>query len=76
MHEPAKDQRQPKPTSLAGFNDLPDEARARIGVVCQLFDVGPATVWRRVKSGLIPPPIKDGRSTRWTVGSLRQALRK
>lgn len=59
---------------LKGFNDLPDDARASLPVVCRLYDIAPATVWRRVKAGLIPAPIKDGASTRWLVGQLRVAL--
>ncbi len=59
---------------LAEFDTLPDLARASLPLVCSLYDVGPATVWRRVKSGLIPQPIKEGGSTRWIVGDLRKAL--
>jgi hypothetical protein len=59
---------------LAGFDDLPDCARAALPVVCKLYDAAPATVWRRVKAGLIPAPVKEGGSTRWVVGDLRRAL--
>ena len=61
---------------MCKFDDLPDCARAALPVVCMLYDVSPATVWRRVKSGDIPAPIKDGSSTRWLVGDLRRALAK
>jgi predicted DNA-binding transcriptional regulator AlpA len=60
--------------SIEGFDKWPDMARASLPVVCQLYDAAPATVWRRVKAGLIPAPIKDGASTRWIVGDLRRAL--
>jgi len=63
----------PQP-ALTGFDDLPDCARAALPVVCKLYDAAPATVWRRVKAGLIPAPIKEGGSTRWVVGDLRRAL--
>lgn len=60
--------------ALTGFDDLPNCARAALPVVCELYDASPATVWRRVKAGLIPSPIKEGGSTRWIVGDLRLAL--
>lgn len=59
---------------LVDFDRLPDAARAPLPVVCGLYNVSPATVWRRVKSGLIPPPVKEGGTTRWVVGDLRAAL--
>ena len=68
-------QKAPKP-ALTGFDDLPECARAALPVVCKLYDAAPATVWRRVKAGLIPAPIKEGGSTRWVVGDLRRALAK
>jgi predicted DNA-binding transcriptional regulator AlpA len=63
-----------KAPDLSNFNALPDTARADLPVVCALFSVSPATAWRRVKAGVIPSPIKDGRCTRWIVGDLRRAL--
>ena len=56
------------------FDKQPDMARAALPVVCAIFSISPATVWRRVNSGLLPKPIKDGASTRWIVGDLRRAL--
>jgi predicted DNA-binding transcriptional regulator AlpA len=61
---------------LADFDSLPDTARAPLPMVCGLFSISKATAWRRVKSGLLPAPIKDGGSTRWVVGDLRRALSK
>lgn len=60
--------------SIEGFDNWPDMARASLPVVCALFDIAPATVWRRVQSGALPKPIKDGACTRWVVGDLRRAL--
>lgn len=60
--------------SIEGFDKWPDMARASLHVVCELFDIAPATAWRRVKSGSLPKPIKDGACTRWIVGDLRRAL--
>lgn len=59
---------------LSEFDSLPDTARAALPVVCGLFSISKATVWRRVQTGLIPKPIREGGSTRWLVGDLRKAL--
>lgn len=63
-------------SALKDFDLLPDAARAPLPVVCTLFAISPATAWRRVKSGLLPAPVRDGGSTRWLVGDLRRALAK
>lgn len=61
--------------SLRNFDSLPDCAHVRLPVVCALFGVAPATVWRRVKSGQIPAPTKNGpRVSAFQVGKLRAAL--
>lgn len=63
------------PAALAGFDSLPDSAFVRLPVVCGLFACSPATVWRRVKTGRIPAPVKIGEnSTGWRAGDIRQAL--
>lgn len=63
------------PDSLVNFDLLPNTALVRLPVVCGLYACSPATTWRRVKSGLIPQPVKlGGRITAWRVGDLRQAL--
>lgn len=57
---------------LKGFSELPDDARVGWEVVAALDDCSEATVWRRVRSGLLPPPERQGRRhTRWVVGQLR-----
>lgn len=56
------------------FDSLPDVARANLKTVCSLYAIAPATVWRRVKDGTIPRPVKDGGATRWVVGDLRKDL--
>lgn len=62
------------PASLENFDVLPDSAHVRLPTVCGLYGVGPATVWRYVKSGKIPQPKKIGpRIAAWNVGELRAA---
>jgi predicted DNA-binding transcriptional regulator AlpA len=68
---------QPTPVApaLAQFDQLPDSAHVRLPVVCGLRGVGPATVWRHAKLGLIPKPKKLGPNvTAWNVGELRRSM--
>lgn len=60
--------------ALARFDSLPDVARVRLPVVCSLFAISAPTVWRRVKAGALPRPMKDGAATVWQVGQLRAKL--
>jgi predicted DNA-binding transcriptional regulator AlpA len=62
------------PLGIEHFEKLPDLALVNLPVLCTLYTASRATIWRRVKAGLIPAPVKDGRSTRWIVGDLRRAL--
>lgn len=65
-----------KNVDISDFDQRPDAARVSLPVVCKLWDISPATAWRRVKGGLIPKPRREGGSTRWLVGDLRAALAK
>jgi len=60
--------------AIANFEHVPYDARTRLPVVTALFSCSPATVWRRVKSGDLPAPRKDGRITYWLAGELRAKL--
>lgn len=61
---------------LANFDALPESAHVRLPVVAALHSVGPATVWRWVKSGRICAPRKIGpNTTAWNVGELRRSMR-
>jgi predicted DNA-binding transcriptional regulator AlpA len=63
------------PESLYTFDRLPDAAHVRLPVVIALFACSPATVWRGVRTGRIPKPIKHfHRAAAWNVGELRAAL--
>lgn len=59
---------------VAAFQTLPDDARTKLPVVCAIFGISPATVWRKTKAGALPAPHKWGRGTFWRVGDLRRAL--
>ncbi len=65
----------PKDTALINFDNLPDSAHVRQPVVEVLYACSAATVWRRVKAGIIPAPRNLGpRITAWNVGQLRANL--
>ena len=62
--------------ALKQFDSLPDCARVRLSVVCLLFGISTATVWRWSHSGKLPSPSKVGGVTFWNVGALRECLSK
>lgn len=63
------------PTALQYFDSLPNAAHVRQPVLEILFACSSSTVWRRVKDGRIPKPLKiSDRVTAWQVGELRAAL--
>ena len=63
------------PTGLSNLDAMPDSALVNQIVVEGAAGCSAATVWRWVKSGLLPQPIRRGRTTRWQVGALRNALK-
>lgn len=65
----------PIPTGLAQFDSLPNSAHVRLPVLIGKFSVSAPTIWRWVKSGRLPAPIKLGpNTTAWRVGELRDCL--
>lgn len=61
--------------ALLQFDSLPDSAHVRLPVILSLFACSRATVWRHVKAGLIPAPVKfSERITTWNVGALRKHI--
>ena len=57
------------------FDHLPDSAFVRLPTVATLWATSPSNVWRKVKAGQIPQPVKLGpQTTAWRVGDLRAAL--
>ena len=61
------------PDALKNFDSLPDSAHVRLPVVAGLNGCSNATVWRMVKRGTLPAPLKlSERITAWNVGALRK----
>lgn len=63
-----------RPDDLDGLEARPDWARVRIDIVAQLLACSESTVRRRIRSGSIPQPLKEGGALVWRVGDLRRAL--
>ena len=60
--------------ALYDFDSLPDSAHVRLPTVAAWKAIGPATVWRWVKAGRLPAPVKIGPNvTAWRVGDLRRS---
>lgn len=60
------------------FDHLPDEALIRLHVLIswRLVPFSTSTLWRRVKNGQFPAPIKVSESiTAWRMGNVRQWLK-
>lgn len=61
--------------ALSQFDQMPNSAYIRLPVIKTLYGVSAATIWRGVKNGTIPKPIKlTERTTAWNVGQVRAAL--
>lgn len=61
--------------ALEQFDNLPGSANVRLPVVMRLYGISSASVWRGVKSGIIPKPRKlTPRTTVWLVADIRKAL--
>ena len=59
----------------AAFDSLSDKAFVRLPVVAELYATSPSNVWRWVKKGIIPQPLKLApQTTVWNVGELRRSL--
>ena len=54
---------------------LPDTGFVRQKLLLRFVPFSKSTLWRRVKAGQLPAPVKlSERSTAWRVGDLRAAL--
>lgn len=70
---------QPQATAVTAFDELPDSAMLRLSSIATdrgkvgLLPISPASVWRKVKNGTFPAPLKLGtRTTVWKVADLRR----
>lgn len=62
------------PNALRNFDQLPDAAHVRQPTVEALFGISSATVWRRVRAGILKPHRFGERTTTFNVGELRAVL--
>lgn len=54
---------------------LPAEDRLLTGKeVADIFGIHHVTVWRSVREGKLPPPLKLGRSARWPMSDVQALL--
>ncbi|RKP58629.1 helix-turn-helix transcriptional regulator [Pararobbsia silviterrae] len=59
---------------FASFDAKPDIARVRIHDLAGLLSCSVSTVRRRIQTGAVPTPMKEGGVLVWRVGDLRRAL--
>lgn len=65
------------PDALKNFDSLPDSALVQQVIVEGLFGCSGSTIWRMVKRGELPKPLKiTNRSIRWQVGQLRKTRKE
>ena len=63
------------PLELTHFDSLPGSAHVRLPVVRGLYGASASTIWRGVRLGIIPKPVKlSDNLTAWRVSDLRAAL--
>lgn len=63
------------PAELTHFDQLPGSAFVRLPVVIGLLGCSASAVWRNVKTGNLPAPVKVCPNvTGWRVSDLREAL--
>ena len=61
---------------LQNFSYLPNESLVRLPILMALYGLSKATIYRFIKDGIIPAPIKlTGRTSVWIVGDIRNNLR-
>jgi hypothetical protein len=63
---------------MGALANAPDDFPMDLEITCVFFGgsrpIDPATLYRRVKEGRVPPPDKAGpNSSRWTLGKCRDA---
>lgn len=62
----------PPNNTVQNFDQLPDSAYIRQADLVKILPISAATLWRKVKDGSFPAPVKlSGRITAWNVGGVR-----
>ena len=57
------------------LDTAPDAAMIRPAELCAWLDIGRTTLWRKVKDGNFPKPVKvTDRITAWSMGTVRAWL--
>ena len=70
----AKEAHRNKPSTverIAIFDNLPESALIGTRELCALINVSRATLFRMIRSGQIPKPIKLGQRDNWTAATVR-----
>lgn len=63
------------PDALVNLDLMPNTAFVRLPVVAMAYGYSKATVWRNVKKGKMPKPVKiSERCTAWNVGLIKADL--
>ena len=61
---------------LQNFSYLPNESLVRLPILMALYGLSKASIYRFIKDGIIPAPIKlTSRTSVWIVGDIRNNLR-
>jgi hypothetical protein len=60
---------------LQNWDSLPDFMRVGSPVAQAVTGLDGSTFKRRLRSGLLPKPHKDGRLNFWLVGELRESIK-
>jgi predicted DNA-binding transcriptional regulator AlpA len=65
------------PLELENFDKLPDSGLVRLPVVTGLLGCSASSVWRNVRNGTLPAPVKlTPNITGWRVSELRSVLNR
>lgn len=62
-------------SNIENFDSLPDTALVNKAAARELFGgLSETGIWRWIKAGIIPAPVKISGRPHWTAGSIRQTL--
>lgn len=58
------------------MNVTTEKQLLRVAEVAEMLDLGASTVWRQVRKGNLPAPIKIGDATRWRRSDIEALLHR